>query len=83
MYVSQRGEQLQLFAREYRHTRDVDDTNDDIVFNEGDAQDDGDKLVTLSTGGAVEVEGKNHARMTYSFIRIYSSEKYCTLIFAY
>lgn len=60
---------------------DVDDTNDDIVFNEGDAQDDGDKLVTLSTRGAVEVERKNHARMTYdSFIRICSSEKYiCTL----
>lgn len=32
--VSRRGEQLQLFAREYR--RDIDDTNDDIVFNEGE-----------------------------------------------
>lgn len=73
LYVSRRGEQLQLFAREYRHARDVDDTNDDIVFNEGAAQDDGDKLVTLSTG---EIERKNHARMTYDlFIRILFARK--------
>ena len=51
MYVSRRGKQLQLFAREYRHARDVDDTNDDIIFSKGDARDDGDKLATLSTKG--------------------------------
>lgn len=51
MYVSRRGEQVQLFAREYRHARDVNDTNDDIVFNEGDARDDGDKLTTFSAAG--------------------------------
>lgn len=59
----------------------LDDTNDDIVFNEGDAQDDGDKLATLSTRGVVKVERKNHARpMCDSFIWINSFEKYiCTL----
>lgn len=65
--VSRRGEQLQLFAREYRHARDVDDTNDDIVFNEEDARDDGDKL-TLSMGGAVKDERKNHARKNVRFV---------------